>query len=203
MFTSHGPFALTQRSISSHMDSSPRCLAGASVDTFAGFVMTVGLVVWAGIMIGWWAIGDDGIGMGAVFGMVWGCVLGFAIFCCCPSLAVTEDQRHHSARSALAIDVAKLPLRTVAPDDVEMASTSAGSEQDCSDSTGASDVSGHPASAAGSCAICLEAFAEGDQQRTLPCFHVFHARCVDSWLGTSSFCPTCRHDIAVNDLSDN
>lgn len=32
------------------------------------------------------------------------------------------------------------------------------------------------------CAICLEDYIEGDQVRTLPCKHEFHAKCVDAWL---------------------
>lgn len=41
------------------------------------------------------------------------------------------------------------------------------------------------------CAICMEKFADGDVQRNLPCFHMFHKNCVDVWLKVSSFlsCP--------------
>ncbi|KAG6502043.1 hypothetical protein ZIOFF_041930 [Zingiber officinale] len=43
------------------------------------------------------------------------------------------------------------------------------------------------------CAVCLEKLETGDCCRRLPaCAHVFHARCVDSWLRRSSRCPTCR-----------
>lgn len=45
------------------------------------------------------------------------------------------------------------------------------------------------------CQICMEDFEEGDELRTLPCFHLFHARCVDQWLKVNSICPTCRHKI--------
>jgi hypothetical protein len=45
------------------------------------------------------------------------------------------------------------------------------------------------------CRICMEDFAEGDELRTLPCFHLFHAHCVDQWLKVNSICPTCRHKI--------
>lgn len=45
------------------------------------------------------------------------------------------------------------------------------------------------------CQICLEDFREGDELRTLPCFHLFHAKCVDEWLKINSVCPTCRHKI--------
>lgn len=45
------------------------------------------------------------------------------------------------------------------------------------------------------CQICMEDFAEGDELRTLPCFHLFHAKCVDQWLKVNSICPTCRHKV--------
>eukprot|EP00927_Polykrikos_kofoidii_P045091 TRINITY_DN38957_c0_g1_i1.p1 TRINITY_DN38957_c0_g1~~TRINITY_DN38957_c0_g1_i1.p1 ORF type:complete len:373 (-),score=71.02 TRINITY_DN38957_c0_g1_i1:111-1229(-) len=45
------------------------------------------------------------------------------------------------------------------------------------------------------CQICMEDFTEGDELRTLPCFHLFHAACVDQWLKVNSICPTCRHKV--------
>jgi len=45
------------------------------------------------------------------------------------------------------------------------------------------------------CQICIEDFSEGDELRTLPCFHLFHAKCVDQWLKVNSICPTCRHKV--------
>ena len=32
------------------------------------------------------------------------------------------------------------------------------------------------------CAVCLIAFAAGDQVKTLPCKHAFHTQCIDQWL---------------------
>lgn len=45
------------------------------------------------------------------------------------------------------------------------------------------------------CQICIEDFEEGDELRTLPCFHLFHAKCVDQWLKVNSVCPQCRHKV--------
>ena len=43
------------------------------------------------------------------------------------------------------------------------------------------------------CSICLESFAIADAVVTLPCFHIFHATCVDDWLSRSEelACPEC------------
>jgi len=43
-----------------------------------------------------------------------------------------------------------------------------------------------------SCAICMEELKEGEQVRSLPCFHIFHAEEIDKWLQTNSSCPICK-----------
>mmetsp|Transcript_11263 Transcript_11263/g.21164 ORF Transcript_11263/g.21164 Transcript_11263/m.21164 type:complete len:315 (+) Transcript_11263:158-1102(+) len=48
----------------------------------------------------------------------------------------------------------------------------------------------------GSCAICFEAFKEGEHVRVLPtCKHDFHARCLDPWLRNKASCPMCRREV--------
>lgn len=49
----------------------------------------------------------------------------------------------------------------------------------------------------GNCTICLEDFEGGQKMRTLPCFHSFHAACVEEWLGKSRACPNCQFDIVA------
>mmetsp|Transcript_1471 Transcript_1471/g.2106 ORF Transcript_1471/g.2106 Transcript_1471/m.2106 type:complete len:263 (-) Transcript_1471:222-1010(-) len=44
------------------------------------------------------------------------------------------------------------------------------------------------------CGVCLEDFCEGDSIRELPCFHVFHAKCVDPWLLKNTTCPFCKSE---------
>ncbi|KAI8866867.1 hypothetical protein GQ42DRAFT_127619, partial [Ramicandelaber brevisporus] len=45
------------------------------------------------------------------------------------------------------------------------------------------------------CSICIEEFSIGDQVRTLPCRHTFHASCIDPWLSTTNAtCPLCKQD---------
>ena len=47
------------------------------------------------------------------------------------------------------------------------------------------------------CSICLEPLAGGDEARTLPCFHEYHAVCIETWLRTGRggclTCPICHH----------
>lgn len=43
------------------------------------------------------------------------------------------------------------------------------------------------------CAVCLGAVLEDAMVRVLPnCKHLFHAECIDMWLGLHSTCPICR-----------
>merc|ERR1712039_1097774 len=69
-------------------------------------------------------------------------------------------------------DIARLPVRRLTCED--MASTTEDQK---------------------SCTICMEEFKEGDQQKTLPCFHRYHAQCVDQWLQRNGCCPCCKHRI--------
>jgi hypothetical protein len=47
------------------------------------------------------------------------------------------------------------------------------------------------------CAICLDAFAEGQQCTRLPCRHLFHTGCLERWLERSTFCPLCKYGLTV------
>lgn len=51
------------------------------------------------------------------------------------------------------------------------------------------------------CTICIENFQEGDEVRTLPCFHRFHKNCVSRWLRQNGICPVCKHQIDGIDSS--
>jgi hypothetical protein len=42
------------------------------------------------------------------------------------------------------------------------------------------------------CGICLSPYNEGENVRTLRCFHYFHVNCIDPWLETNDNCPNCR-----------
>jgi hypothetical protein len=55
------------------------------------------------------------------------------------------------------------------------------------------------------CQVCLGDYEEGEEVRALPCMHVFHAACVESWLHVRIQCPNCCADIAdlLADATDN
>jgi hypothetical protein len=45
------------------------------------------------------------------------------------------------------------------------------------------------------CTICQEDFTDQDETRMMPCEHVFHKACVDTWLIDYSYkCPVCRKE---------
>ncbi|KAG4073818.1 hypothetical protein HA402_001042 [Bradysia odoriphaga] len=51
------------------------------------------------------------------------------------------------------------------------------------------------------CPICLVSFVNEEEVRRLPCFHLFHTGCVDTWLKKhKKVCPKCR--MCINVASD-
>eukprot|EP00397_Hematodinium_sp_SG-2012_P022654 GEMP01023487.1.p1 GENE.GEMP01023487.1~~GEMP01023487.1.p1 ORF type:complete len:276 (+),score=32.73 GEMP01023487.1:461-1288(+) len=47
------------------------------------------------------------------------------------------------------------------------------------------------------CPICIDAFADNDEIRILPCAHVFHKTCVDKWFLRVNSCPLCIRDVGA------
>ncbi|XP_061338549.1 E3 ubiquitin-protein ligase At1g63170 [Gastrolobium bilobum] len=47
------------------------------------------------------------------------------------------------------------------------------------------------------CCICLAKYADDDELRELPCFHVFHVWCVDKWLKIKGSCPLCKSEVGI------
>jgi hypothetical protein len=46
------------------------------------------------------------------------------------------------------------------------------------------------------CSICLLDYEEGDQIRTITCFHQFHQACIDRWLTQEKkVCPVCQSSL--------
>ncbi|CAI4225436.1 unnamed protein product [Auanema sp. JU1783] len=61
------------------------------------------------------------------------------------------------------------------------------------------------------CNICMDCYGTYESVRTspyatvlkMPCNHVFHSRCLHSWLKKANTCPTCRHELPAeeNDIA--
>ncbi|CAD8158221.1 unnamed protein product [Paramecium octaurelia] len=45
------------------------------------------------------------------------------------------------------------------------------------------------------CSICCNQFQKDELITQLPCKHIYHKSCVDSWLQSSTKCPNCRSDV--------
>lgn len=48
------------------------------------------------------------------------------------------------------------------------------------------------------CAICLEAYQEGELLTALRCNHFFHVECLNVWMQRATQCPLCRHECGPN-----
>ncbi|CAA2966190.1 RING-H2 finger ATL57-like [Olea europaea subsp. europaea] len=53
------------------------------------------------------------------------------------------------------------------------------------------------------CPICLSEFEETEIVKLIPyCRHVFHPRCVDTWLSSHVTCPVCRSTQLFNTVEE-
>ena len=52
------------------------------------------------------------------------------------------------------------------------------------------------------CVICLEEFGVGDKFTALPCLHLFHFECIESYLKTKMQCPVCKLEITQESFVD-
>ena len=50
------------------------------------------------------------------------------------------------------------------------------------------------------CIICLSDFKVGQDIISLPCFHVFHKECIESWLKSKLWCPVCKFKVTLSSL---
>lgn len=53
------------------------------------------------------------------------------------------------------------------------------------------------------CTICFDEYHEGSKVKFLPCYHHFHAECIDEWFNVKDSCPLCKkHVNLLYDLVD-
>jgi hypothetical protein len=52
------------------------------------------------------------------------------------------------------------------------------------------------------CVICMEDFKNGDKTTNLPCLHMFHTNCIQSWLKTQNTCPICKFKLTVDNINN-
>lgn len=54
------------------------------------------------------------------------------------------------------------------------------------------------------CSICYESIACSSEQRTLPCGHAFHTKCVSIWFSrnANATCPMCRTAVPIAKKND-
>lgn len=55
------------------------------------------------------------------------------------------------------------------------------------------------ASESDSCTVCMEEFNGGSEVACMPCSHVFHDKCIRTWLRQSHYCPVCRFEVPTAD----
>ena len=47
------------------------------------------------------------------------------------------------------------------------------------------------------CVVCQYEFKNGEEVTQLPCGHLFHSDCVDTWLSKNKVCPMCHKEIKI------
>ena len=52
------------------------------------------------------------------------------------------------------------------------------------------------------CVICMEDFKNGDKSTNLPCLHMFHTNCIQSWLKTQNTCPICKFELTQDNINN-
>ena len=52
------------------------------------------------------------------------------------------------------------------------------------------------------CVICMEDFKNGDVTTNLPCLHMFHTNCIQSWLKTQNTCPICKFKLTAENINN-
>ncbi|XP_004501279.1 E3 ubiquitin-protein ligase At1g63170-like isoform X2 [Cicer arietinum] len=124
-------------------------------------------------------------------------ILCVTICCCLPciisTLGVTEDltqTRGATTESINALPTHKFKLNRnksrdeSTPDVFEGGVVAGGTEKERM-------ISGEDAV----CCICIANYENNDDLRELPCSHLFHKECVDTWLKINALCPLCKSEV--------
>jgi len=64
--------------------------------------------------------------------------------------------------------------------------------------TGKESVSEDESTSGARCRICLDYYEDNVEVKTLPCFHIFHAECIDKWLQLSDECCICKTSVSAS-----
>lgn len=88
----------------------------------------------------------------------------------------TETRRRHIGIIERSMDESKPPPTTAADEEISSLETKAYEEKDEKKS----------------CVICLNELQEGDKTILTKCEHLFHQKCLTTWLKTNITCPMCR-----------
>lgn len=51
------------------------------------------------------------------------------------------------------------------------------------------------------CPICLENFTLRERVKLLPCAHIYHKECIETWLNIHGTCPVCRQTLTGRNTS--
>jgi len=51
------------------------------------------------------------------------------------------------------------------------------------------------------CIICLAEFQIGENESILPCLHIFHQECLYKWIENKKWCPICKFELSMKNLS--
>ncbi|KAI4304632.1 hypothetical protein MLD38_040112 [Melastoma candidum] len=76
-------------------------------------------------------------------------------------------------------------------------SSSSSSQEVTMQESGVGDICTKPMEDDLTCSICLEQVSRGELVRSLPCFHQFHANCIDPWLRQQGTCPVCKFKLGA------
>ncbi|CAA6664284.1 unnamed protein product [Spirodela intermedia] len=132
----------------------------------------------------------------ATFCVALACVIGIALCCCLPCIiAILYTVAGQDGASEADISILPLYKFVQGATEGEKGSDVGGlmvpmESDDGGDGCGRSLL---PEDAV--CCICLTAYEDATELRSLPCDHHFHSACITKWLSINATCPLCKYNI--------